>query len=97
MVSTKVASNVRPDRNPFLLGVLLIASVSCSNSHSEPLKLLGKTMPKDSASVFAPGIISTNAFEFAITFSPEMDEVFWTRRKPDAKNVIMTMKWLDGN
>jgi hypothetical protein len=48
--------------------------------------------PVDTPLVFAPGIISTSDFEFAITFSPQMDELFFTRRKPDGINKIFTMK-----
>ena len=47
--------------------------------------------------VFAPGIVSTdNNKDFAITFSPEMDELFFTRRKPKGNNEIYTMKLVDG-
>lgn len=46
--------------------------------------------------VFGPDIVSTDNFEFAITFSPEMDELYFTRRKPDEKNVVYQMQLSDG-
>ncbi|MHA7830827.1 MAG: TolB-like translocation protein, partial [Flagellimonas sp.] len=42
------------------------------------------------------GIISTESYEFAITFSPEMDELFFTRRNPGEDNKIYAMQWVDG-
>lgn len=41
---------------------------------------LGQKSPKDTAVVFAPGIVSTDAFEFAITFSTDGRDIFFTRR-----------------
>jgi hypothetical protein len=63
--------------------------------NSSPLSLLSHEVPGDSAIVFAKDIISTDAFEFAITFSPEMDELFFTRRKPDSDNQIYTSKLIN--
>ena len=57
---------------------------------------MGQTSPGSSAEVFAPGIISTDNFEFAITFSPKMDEIFFTRRKPEEDNLIYTSKISEG-
>jgi Tol biopolymer transport system component len=80
-----------------LLPTLLVAFLtSCQDSQKSNLELFSDQLPTDSALIFAPGIISTDAFEFAITFSPEMDEMFFTRRKPEADNEIYTMKWVDG-
>ena len=52
--------------------------------------------PGTTPKVFMPGIVSTEAFEFAITFSPEMDEMFFTRRKKDADNEIFHLKFEEG-
>lgn len=40
----------------------------------------GQKAPDKIPEVFAPGIISTGAFEFSITFSSSSDECFFTRR-----------------
>lgn len=71
--------------------------ISCQNSNKSNITLLSYPAPTDSALVFGEGLISTDAFEFAITFSPDMDELFFTRRKPDSDNKIYTSKLLDGS
>ncbi|WP_026947515.1 TolB family protein [Algoriphagus marincola] len=67
---------------------------ACSKQIIENSKvtLLSDSLPNEKALVFGKGTISTDAFEFAITFSPEMDEVFWTKRQPDSQNEIWMMK-----
>ena len=83
---------------PLLLFTSLVSFIiSCKDRQQSHLLLLSDQNPTDSALIFAPGIISTDAFEFAITFSPEMDELFFTRRAPDADNEIYTMRLIDGN
>lgn len=79
-----------------LLGLLLPILISCQKGTQSNLVLLSEVIPTDSALVFGEGKISTNAFEFAITFSPKMDELFFTRRKHDADNEIFTSKLIDG-
>lgn len=58
---------------------------------------LDQTPPGLVPEVFAPGIVSlAGHFEFAITFSPDGKELFFTRRKePDGQNMIMTSHWED--
>lgn len=80
-----------------ILAVLIPYFISCQDRTVSPLHLLGNQIPTDSALVFSEGLISTDAFEFAITFSPDMEELFFTRRKPDADNEIFTSKLIDGN
>jgi Tol biopolymer transport system component len=58
--------------------------------------LLDENIPTDIPLIFGKGIISTDNYEFAITFSPEMDELFFTRRNPGEDNKIYTMKLVDG-
>jgi tetratricopeptide (TPR) repeat protein len=55
----------------------------------------GQTPPGLEPEVFAPGIVSlAGHFEFAITFSPDGKEIFFTRRKePDGQNKIMMARW----
>jgi Tol biopolymer transport system component len=57
---------------------------------------LDANIPTDTPLVFGDGIISTDNYEFAITFTPEMDEIFFTRRKPEEDNEIYAMKLVDG-
>jgi Tol biopolymer transport system component len=75
---------------------LLFLSFSCTKETSSNLMLLDANIPTDTPLVFGKGIISTTNYEFAITFSPEMDELYFTRRKPGEDNTIYTMKLTDG-
>jgi len=70
---------------------------SCQDDEKSNLTLLSNQIPTDTALVFGQGIISTSSFEFAITFNPEMDELFFTRREPEENNEILTMKLVDGH
>ncbi|MFN1834271.1 TolB family protein [Balneola sp. MJW-20] len=79
-----------------LFVALIILFTSCQNRQVSPLHLLNEQIPGDSAIIFGEGIISTDAFEFAITFSPEMNEILFTRRKPGEDNIIYHMKLTDG-
>jgi Tol biopolymer transport system component len=58
--------------------------------------LLDANNPINTPLIFGEGIISTDSYEFAITFSPNMDEIFFTRRKLGEDNKIYTMKLVDG-
>lgn len=58
--------------------------------------LLDANIPKSTPLIFGEGIISTDSYEFAITFTPEMDELFFTRRNPGEDNKIYTMQLTDG-
>lgn len=79
-----------------ILLTLLSVFTSCQNSDKSSLALLGDQIPTDTALIFGDGIISTNHYEFAITFNPEMDEMYFTRRKPEESNEIYSMKLIDG-
>lgn len=65
---------------------LLVAFVTCQHIENSNLTLFSDQIPTDTSLVFGQDIISTEHKEFAITFSPEMDELYFTRRKTDAKN-----------
>jgi C-terminal processing protease CtpA/Prc/Flp pilus assembly protein TadD len=56
---------------------------------------LGQAPPGLEPRVFAPGIVSTAGnFEFAITFSPDGKEVYFTRRRDSGgQNTIMVSRW----
>lgn len=70
---------------PIIISLFTISA--CQNSHSN-LEMIGGNIPKDTALVFGKGIISTDDFEFSITFSPTMDELFFTRRAEEQDNII---------
>lgn len=76
----------------FLVSLLF----SCTKESPSNLMLLDANTPTDKPLIFAKGIISTDGYEFAITFSPEMDELFFTRRNPGEDNKIYAMQWVDG-
>lgn len=79
-----------------ILTFMLIFIISCRDSEKPKLTLLSDQIPTDTPLVFGQGIISTDDYEFAITFNPEMDELYFTRRKPEEDNEIYTMKLIDG-
>ena len=79
-----------------LVTLPLIIHAACQEVVKSNLTLLSDQIPTDIPLVFAPGIISTQDKEFAITFNPEMDELFFTRRKPEGDNEIYTMKLANG-
>ncbi len=75
---------------------LTLLLVSCQNSEKSNLALFSDQIPTDTALIFGQGIISTDdAMEFAITFNPEMNESYFTRRKPEGENEIYSMKLVD--
>ena len=74
---------------------LLIFITSCQDNKKSNLPLLSNQIPTDTPLVFGEGIISTDSYEFAITFTPEMDEMYFTRRKPEEGNEIYAMKLVD--
>ncbi len=69
---------------------------TCNQETSSNLILLDANVPTDTPLVFGEGVVSTNNYEFAITFSPEMDELYFTRRKPKEDNKIYAMQLVDG-
>jgi hypothetical protein len=79
-----------------IFALLLIFFVSCQPEKKSNLTLLSDQIPTETALIFGEGVVSTGDFEFAITFSPEMDEMFFTRRKPEDNNEIFTMKLENG-
>ena len=83
-------------KNLALLICLFVLFNACKDKTNSNLTLFSDQIPTDNALIFGEGIISTDNFEFAITFSPEMDEMFFTRRKPEEDNEIYSMKLVDG-
>lgn len=85
--------NTKQIKSLTFLTFLLVIITSCQDKDKSNLALLSSEIPTDTPLVFSSGIISTdNNKDFAITFSPEMDELFFTRRKPKGANEIYTSK-----
>ncbi|WP_459209218.1 alpha/beta hydrolase-fold protein [Aquimarina rhabdastrellae] len=62
----------------------------------QPL-FLGQKPPGLTPKIFAPGIISIDDHvSGSITFSPDMDELFFNRRKSDESHNLYTMKLING-
>ncbi|WP_298288175.1 hypothetical protein [uncultured Lutibacter sp.] len=78
------------------LQLLVFLFFSCTKETQSNLILLDSNIPTDAPLVFGEGIISTDNYEFAITFTPEMDEIYFTRRKNGEDNKIYTTKLIDG-
>jgi nicotinamidase-related amidase len=50
--------------------------------------------PGSRPEIFAPGIISSSkAWEFAVTFTPDGRELYFTRRRGGGQNTIMVSRW----
>lgn len=75
---------------------LIFLLFSCKKEDPSNLRLLDPNNPIDTPLIFGEGIISTNSYEFAITFTPKMDELYFTRRKLGENNKIYTMQLVDG-
>lgn len=81
----------------FLTLLLTLILESCSENNKSNLTLLDNQIPTDEPLVFAPGIISIDDHvSSSITFSPDMDELFFNRRKSGESHNIYTMKLIDG-
>lgn len=81
-----------------ILTFLLVFIMSCKDSKKSSLTLLSDQIPTDTPLIFGQGIISIDdAMDFAITFTPAMDEMYFTRRIPGERNNIYSMKLVDGS
>ncbi|MEP3210032.1 MAG: DUF5050 domain-containing protein [Maribacter sp.] len=87
-----------------LIGALTLHLVTAQENKGEEAKptpfeglYLGEKPPGLTPQIFAPGSISTaNHYEASITFSPDMTELFFQRRKPEESHNIYTMKYSNG-
>lgn len=53
-------------------------------------------LPGDSAVIFAPGIVSVNGrYEFAVSFSPDLDEIYFTGKRKGERSSIYFSKLID--
>lgn len=85
------------------VGVLLTAVLLGDTSHAgdKPAVLegpyLGQTPPGMTPKVFAPGIISTEGWEYGAVFAPSMQEFYWVREvnadtEPEQQFVVYEQK-----
>ncbi|TAI47598.1 PD40 domain-containing protein [Flagellimonas allohymeniacidonis] len=82
----------------FVLAVFLLMISSCLQEEKSNLILLSPEIPKDVPLIFAPDIITVDSLlEGSITFSPEMDEIFFNQRKPRESHNVYTIKWVNGS
>ncbi len=75
--------------------LLLSVAMGCATPEYDHWTRFGD-LPDGHPRVFAPGMISTDDFEFAITLGPEMHELYFTRRAPGESNKIYGMQLRDG-
>lgn len=80
----------------FSLLTIVFLFISCAKETCSNLLLLDANVPEDIPLIFGEGVIATESYEFAITFSPKMDELFFTRRNSGEDNKIYTMQLTDG-
>jgi len=79
------------------LGVTLGMGRRSPFDQTGPCRYLGQTPPGSVPQVFAPGIVSTDAHEFAGSFTPDGMEFYFTRRESQqSPTLIMVTKCVDG-
>lgn len=76
-----------------LFGVLVSGSAGIGG---EPEGLAGYAGPGIEPQIFAPGLISTEAYEFAVTFTPDMEQMYFTRRQGPGANHILAGRLVEG-
>lgn len=74
-----------------LLAVLLIATAACER----PPEPFG-SVPVPTPQLFAPGVVSTEAREYDITFTPDGLEAYFTRRERRGRATIVVSHFAEG-
>jgi len=100
-----VALNPQNDNGRMVLGQLRGAKLDAANETKAALRFapgaqtrltgpyLGQPAPGLTPQVFAPGIVSAAGhLDFAITFTPDGDEMYFTQRKGEGRNAIMVSR-----
>ena len=81
-----------------LLSLIAVVLSACGAppEASEPLRgpYLGQTPPGTTPQLFAPGVVSTRALELNATFTPDGNELYFSR-KIDGRNTLMTTVRVD--
>lgn len=82
---------------PFLLLNVISCSIVPKGTNTRNSEYLGQTPPKDSALLFAPGIVSTGTNERDLAITPDGKEIFFCREVGGFKyNAIFHTKQVDG-
>ncbi|MCP4664189.1 MAG: DUF4440 domain-containing protein, partial [bacterium] len=63
-----------------------------SPGEASPESYLGQAPPGHTAERFAPGVVSTEAIEFAPAFAPDATELYFTRFDASFRGILMVMK-----
>jgi hypothetical protein len=100
-----VALNPRNDNGTMILGLLRGAKLDAANETKASRRFapgartsltgpyLGQPAPGSTPQVFAPGIVSAAGhLDFAITFTPDGRELYFTQRKGEERNVLMVAR-----
>lgn len=86
-------------RSPSMLAIVgIVILFSCAEKEKVPdINYLGQTPPGMEAKLFAPGLITTNAYEHsAPAFSPDGSIVLWTVVDKNYRASMMQMKYEQG-
>jgi len=83
----------------FIITIVLFYINLTANDDWPVLKgpYLGQKPPGMTPTIFAPGIISTNATEFANTFSPDGKEFYFTRVEQNTKRTVIMFTKMENN
>ncbi len=80
-----------------LIVIWMITLKAVCAQEDTPIPYFGQKPPGLIPEIFAQGIISLDQYsEASITFSPDMKELFFARRKSGESHNLYTMKWTDG-
>jgi len=88
----------RPRTGPACV-ILLVAAAAAGaapTAAADAAGYAGYPAPGPTPQVFAPGLVSTDAYEFAVTFTPDMGEIYFTRRRDPGPNGICRAVVADG-
>lgn len=84
--------------------IILLTSFSACNTKKEKpeskevpeVKVLGLKPPGMTPELFAPGIVSTKSLEINAAFSPEMDELYFTRQVDGERPKNLGIRFVNG-
>ncbi len=93
--------------NTFLFSTLILALLitACNSKKQQPrakevpikdASYFGQTLPGNTAELFAPGTVSENGrYEYAVSFSPNMEELYFSGEWEDGIQYVFTSKLQD--
>jgi Tol biopolymer transport system component len=71
------------------LVLLVVGTFNTSIAAEKATGFAGFEAPGNIPRIFAPGLVSTDAYEFAVTFTPDMGQMYLTRRTDPGPNQIV--------